>query len=377
MTGTVTATSLNLRGAPTTNGPIVAVLRSGTSVTILEQAGDWLQVSTGAGIGFLSAQFVKPDSAAAPVAPPPALLPQAAVPPRDDGTIRTDDDHAFAPDGSKFALKHREGFATIGTTTISTFLASAGASVAAIPPSKLRVAQAVSLNEGRLEAINSYDNSFMSFGAFQWTAGADGNPGELAGLMDRIKRRDHTGFQEYFMSFGLDAVITNQGKLPVGFLTLAGNRLDSPEAKTSLREGVWAYRFWRAGHDNTVRTCQIEHALTRIDAFYDATITLSDGGTARSVSKYITSEYGISLLLDEHVNRPGHVPGTLQRGISNYVTDTHRADPTAWTTDDERKVLEAYLQIRAGTSMTDSDSRAKMIAKSGHVSTERGSFVRS
>ena len=109
-------------------------------------------------MGFLSAEFVKPDSAAAPVAPPSAVTP-SAVPQRDDGTIRTDDDHAFAPDGSKFALKHREGFATIGTTTISAFLASASASVAAIPPSKLRVVQAVSLNEGRLEAINSYDNS--------------------------------------------------------------------------------------------------------------------------------------------------------------------------------------------------------------------------
>ena len=372
MTGTVIATSLNLRSAP--NGSIISVLRLGTSVAILGQAGDWLQVSTGVGMGFLSAEFVKPDSAAALVAPLPSV-PLPAVPQRDDGTIRTDDDHAFAPDGSKFALKHREGFATIGTTTITAFLGSASASVAAIPPSKVRVVQAVSLNEGRLEAINSYDNSFMSFGAFQWTAGADGNPGELAGLMDRIKRRDQAAFQEYFASFGLDAVITNSGNLTVGFLTLAGKTLDSPEAKTSLREALWAYRFWRAGHDNAVRTCQIEHALSRIDAFYDATIALAGDGTTRGVNQYITSEYGVSLLLDEHVNRPGHVPGTLQRGIADYVSDTHRADPAAWTSDDECKVIDFYLQIRQGTGMTDSKKRADTIAKGG-VSTQRGSFVR-
>ena len=194
--------------------------------------------------------------------------------------------------------------------------------------------------------------------------------------MDRIKRRDQAAFQEYFVLFGIDAVITNLGKLPVGFLSLAGKRLDSAEAKTSLREAVWAYRFWRAGHDNTVRICQIEHALTRIDAFYDATITLSDAGTTRGVNQYITSEYGVSLVLDEHVNRPGHAPGTLQRGIANYVSDTHRADPGAWTTDDERKVIDAYLQIRHGTGMTDSEKRADTIAKGG-VSTQRGSFVRS
>jgi len=373
MTGTVTATSLNLRDAPATNGSIVAMLRLGASVTILKQTGDWFQVSAGARVGYVSAQFVKTESVAAP-APPPAA-PQQGIPPRDNGAIRTDEEHAFAPDGSKFALRHREGFVTLGTTTISAFLASAATSMAAIPQSKLRVVQVVSLNEGRLEAINSYDNSFMSFGAFQWTAGSAGNPGELASLMDRMKRRDQAKFQEYFLSFGLDAVITHPAQVPTGFLTLAGNRLDSPEAKTPLREAVWAYRFWRAGHDDTIRTCQIEQALSRIDAFYDSAITPPDGGTACTVNRYITSEYGVSLLLDEHVNRPGHVPGTLGEGIAEYVRDTHRADPAAWTTDDERKVIEAYVRIRNGTGMTDSQRRADTIVRSGHVSIERGTFL--
>jgi hypothetical protein len=338
MTGTVTATSLNLRGAPATSGPIIAVLRSGTSVTILQQAGDWLRVSTGAEVGFLSAQFVKVDSATAAAvaarAAPLVAVQQPAVPPRDNGAIRADGHHAFTPDGLVFAYRSPRGFHTSGATSLGTYLAAPGATVNAMPPSKLRVAQAVSLNEGNLEAINSYDNSFMSFGLFQWTAGPDGDPGELAGLMDRVKRRDDARFHEYFRSFDLDAVITHTGKLTVGFLTLKGNRLDSPDAKAPLREAEWAYRFWRAGHDDTVRICQIELALARIDAFYDETITLPTDGTTRSVNQYITSEFGVSLLLDEHVNRPGHVPNTLAKGIIDYVSDTHRADPAAWTTDD-------------------------------------------
>lgn len=381
MTGAVTATSLNLRGAPATNGPIIAVLRSGTSVTILQQAGDWLRVSTGAGVGFLSAQFVKVDSATAAAAAAPAAprraVQEPAVPPRDSGAIRVDDDHAFTPDGLIFAYRSRRGFHASGAASLSIYLAGAGVAVAAMPPSKLRVVQAVSLNEGNLEAINSYDNSFMSFGLFQWTAGAAGDPGELAGLMDRVKRRDEAMFHEYFRSFDLDAVITHAGKLTVGFLTLKGNRLDSPDAKAPLREAEWAYRFWRAGHDDAVRICQIETALARIDAFYDETITLPANGTTRSVNQYITSEFGVSLLLDEHVNRPGHVPGTLEKGIIEYVSDTHRADPAAWTTDDERDVIQAYIRIRNGTNMTGSQKRADKIAQSGHVSAQRGSFVRS
>jgi len=381
MTGIVTATSLNLRSKPTIESLPIAVLRSGTSVTILQQDADWFRVSTGAGIGFLSAEFVKldpatADAAAAPAVPLAAVQP-SAMPPRDDGTITTDDDHAFAPDGLIFAYRSPRGFHTSGATSLNTYLATAGASVAAMPPSKLRVVQAVSLNEGNLEAINSYDNSFMSFGLFQWTAGAAGDPGELAGLMDRIKRRDEDRFREYFRSFDLDAVITHAGKLNVGFLMLKGNRLDSPEAKAPLREAEWAYRFWRAAHDDTVRICQIELALARIDAFYDESITVLAGGTTRTVNQYITSEFGVSLLLDEHVNRPGHVPDTLEKGILDYVSDTHRADPATWTTDDERNVIQAYIRIRNETNMTGSQKRAEKIAQDGHVSTQRGSFVRS
>src|SRR5216683_5661768 len=153
MTGTITATSLNLRGAPTTNGPIIVALRSGTSVTILQQDGDWLRVSTAAGVGFLFAQFVKTNASAATGAPSSALAPPTAVPPRDDGTIRTDDEHAFTPDGLIFAYRSPSGFHTSGATSLSTYLTTAGAAVAAMPASKLRVVQAVSLNEGNLEAI--------------------------------------------------------------------------------------------------------------------------------------------------------------------------------------------------------------------------------
>src|SRR5260221_10730998 len=147
MTGTITATSLNLRAAPTLNGPIVGVLRSGTSVTILQQDGAWLRVSAEAGVGFLSAQFVKPDASGAVSAPSAAVPPPTAVPPRDDGTIRTDDEHAFTPDGLVFAYRSPRGFHTSGATSLSKYLAAAGTAIVGMPVSKLRVVQAVSLNE--------------------------------------------------------------------------------------------------------------------------------------------------------------------------------------------------------------------------------------
>lgn len=46
----------------------------------------------------------------------------------------------------------------------------------------------------------------MTFGMFQWTAGAGSNPGELPPLLRRIKEADENVFQEYTGQHGLDIV---------------------------------------------------------------------------------------------------------------------------------------------------------------------------
>jgi hypothetical protein len=138
--------------------------------------------------------------------------------------------------------------------------------------------------------------------------------------------------------------------------------------KARLRGPEWAYRFWRAGHDDTVRQAQVEHAMARIDRFYGAAVA---GATVR---EYVTSEYGVALLLDEHVNRPGHVPGTLAQAVGAFVQATGRNDPAQWGDADEAGLLEHYLAARARTTMTNSDARARAIADGGTASTARGSF---
>ena len=170
--------------------------------------------------------------------------------------------------------------------------------------------RAVSENEGMLEAVNSYDNAFMSFGPFQWTAGTGSAGGELADLLDRLKTSKPAAFNEYFGKIGLDLKIgpPKPGALRTGFLVLDGQALNTPTRKSVLRKPIWGYRFWRAGHDTDVRACEIEHAMARIDVFYRGARSVLGG---KAVSDFITSELGVALLLDQHVNRPGHVPKTL------------------------------------------------------------------
>jgi hypothetical protein len=289
------------------------------------------------------------------------------LPPADNGTITVSGNDALIPGTTtRFARRQGPGFMTIGVTTIQTYLASVGGVLPGVSPSRIRVIQAVAPNEGRLEAINSYDNSFLSFGILQWTAGPAGEGGELPGFIQRLKQEQPAAYQNLLGTHGVDMVPIKP--LHTGHISIGGQVLKTAAEKTPLREALWAYRFWRAGHDDTVRACELKHALSRIDDFMGLQLA---GG--RPVSAFLTSEIGVALLFDEHVNRPGHVPGTLRDGLNASGLSQ---DPTGWTDADEATLLQNYIDKRNLTNMTSSAQRAAAIfaIPAAQLSRGRGSF---
>jgi hypothetical protein len=361
--GIVDATNLNLRDAP--GGNVVGVLRKGDRLAILATEGDWIHVSAplagGTKLGWVSAAFVAVASGAAP------------LPPADDDAnpVTVSGGKALGPDGTAFAGAHGAGFATLGLTTLDAYLAGA-TSAAGLAPSVVRAVAAVSANEGRLEAINSYDNAFLSFGLLQWTAGPANGPGELAALLALVQRTDAAVFQEYFGRYGVGVAPPDSATSvsTSGFLTISDSVLRKSADKAQLRSAAWAYRFWRAGHDETVRGCQLALAASRIDGFLRRPV----GG--RTVGNFMTSEYGVALVLDEHVNRPGHVPATLASAIA--ALPTNAADPTRWGDSEEGDLIRRYVLARNATNMTDAANRATRIAdcvRDGRLSAARGSFI--
>jgi hypothetical protein len=363
MTSQVTATSLNLRDRP--NGQVLAVLPHGARLNVLSVQDGWANVTTVADgqAGFVSAQFI------ADVPDLPALPTEDLPPPDDDADpVRLVGQAALAPDGRTFAHVFRSGFFTTGVTSLATWLDSLTSSPST-SASRVRVVRAVCANEGNLEAINSYDDSFLSFGLFQWTAGAAAAPGELAALLGRLQAADADAYADCFGRYQLTVDLATPEAV-TGGLALGGMALDTPAAKAALRKPEWAYRFWRAGHHPSVRAAQLELAASRIDRF------LADQAMNAPVSAWLTSELGIALVLDEHVNRPGHVPGTLVTAIGTLNLPDN-TDLTAWQTADEAALIAAYRAARAPTSMTDSEARAQKIAgrvATGELSDERGSF---
>jgi hypothetical protein len=287
-----------------------------------------------------------PTRAAAPV---PGALPPAETP---DHPVTLDGLNAAGPDGTRFAHRSGPGFMTIVETKLSDWLAGAEASGVRATDSQKRVVRAMSVNEGGMEAVNSYDDNFLSFGVFQWTAGGGDAVGELPALLSRFKQEDAAAYADCFGNAGLDPVVHENAA--TGFFTLDGTELRTAAAKAPLRTMSWAYRFWRAGHHPALRACEAELAVSRIGLFYDSEVA------GRPIRQWMTSELGVALLLDEHVNRPSHVHTTLGTALQ-AVAGALPPDPADWETADEHRLILAYIDARRPTSMTDSDKRAKTI----------------
>jgi hypothetical protein len=204
--------------------------------------------------------------------------------------------------------------------------------------------------------------SHVRYLIFQWTAGSGNAKGELPALLARLKQEHAAVFERYFGQFGLNVTAvrtgppTNPGITPTGFFMLNAEKLSNAASKEKLRTLQWAYRFWIAGQDDIFRAVEIMQAMDRIHIFYRSPRHMTGD---RFIADYVTSEYGVALLLDQHVNRPGHVPKTLQQAIRMAGG---QEDPAKWSNDDERKLLDIYIDLRSDTSMTDSDKRAQVVA---------------
>lgn len=290
--------------------------------------------------------------------------------------LRWEGDAALAPDGTVFGHRFRQGLYHRGTTPLEAFLQDPAQAPAGLAPSVQRVLAAVSQNEGRLEAINTWDAAFLSFGFLQWTAGTGSAPGELPALLARLQQMDGAAFERCFGRYGLavDVLPPADGAPPRGFLVLDSEGLVTPAAKARLRSLPWAHRFWRAGHDDAVRRAQLAHAAARIPLFHRDP---QRGLRGRPLAAYVRSEWGVALLLDEHVNRPAHVPGTLAQALARLERRLDADRPERWADAEEHALLAAYLEQRGRTGLTDPHGRAARIrarVDAGLLSVRRGSY---
>jgi murein DD-endopeptidase MepM/ murein hydrolase activator NlpD len=240
-------------------------------------------------------------------------------------------------------------------------------------PSEIKVMLVTSANEGSLDAINTWDSQYLSFGIFQWTLGSAEQQGELPALLSNLKRRYPSEFQYYFGQFGLD-VISLDGI--TGWMSLNGNRLVSAADKNLMRQPLWGLRFAIAGMDSLVQSVQVLHAISRLDRFYFTPTQVLQGF---ALSQVLSSEFAVSLLLDHHVNRPSHVIPCIADAIARSgLTPAQVAQSSA---DNEALIIQNYLTLRetfgGSSAMTKSRERAELARQSittGNISPQKFSF---
>jgi hypothetical protein len=380
-TGTVIASLLNMREMP--GGDVVEKLPKNTTVTILGSDNGWLHISADGKTGYVSEKYIdsgeslpakaepKKEETAHTVEATPAILMND-----DESNFKYENDRAFAPDGTMFGKKLKLGLYNYGETSMAEFIDSNKNRFSSISESLVNVMKSVSENEGNYEAINTWDNAFLSFGIFQWTCGAASDKGELPALMEKLSNSYPDVYERYFGRFGLgtDQVRNPSGYPGTGYFKLNGDILNKPEKKSYLRTLHWAYRFWLAGQNNDVREVQTLHAASRIECFYHEEKKMVG---SFFVSDFATSEYFAALLLDQHVNRPGHVPKILAHSVAALDGVIDINNPSGWGDDEEKILINKYLELRADTSMTHSQRRAETVykrVKDGTISDKRGSF---
>lgn len=275
-------------------------------------------------------------------------------------------------DAEKRFTRFRKGIYTIGDQKAIEFINANRSTLASfgLTDSAVNVIVSVSENEGNLDAINTWDNSFMTFGMFQWTVGSGGSAGELPALLWKITKINEDVFDKYFRRHGID--IANTGDV-TGYLTFNGRKIAKAADKEMLRSPQWAFRFWRSGQDPLIQLIEIQHAFSRLERFYRSARAKVKG---YFISDLVTSEYGVALILDNHVNRPGHIVPILEKAMDR----TGLSNPGTWDTSKEQELIEAYLSIRethGRLPMTNARKRAEVTTSyltRGIISDERGSF---
>ncbi len=274
--------------------------------------------------------------------------------------------------------KHKLGLFTYGSLSIEAFIDSNRAALKAkgMTDSGLNIMIGVSVNEGNLDAINTWDGAFMTFGCFQWTLGVGDGLGELPALFKKISQADSDVFERCYRVHGID--VWSKTNDTHGYLTLDGHLIDTAHRKAQFRKPNWCFRFWKAGQNEVVQAVSVDHAYSRLRTFARSPDYQVNG---HDIVDIVTSEYGMALVLDNHVNRPAFIADCLSEAVlAAGLTHKH---PKDWSTGDECRMIDRYLVIRqtyrspeAGP-MTDAYNRGERtrdyLAK-GVISEERGSF---
>ncbi len=209
----------------------------------------------------------------------------------------------------------------------------------------------VSKNEGKFDAINSYDKAAFSFGFIQF-AGATGG-GTFPNMMALIKDRNPSLYEEAFGRFGVDVEYTykNDKYEPATMVVFTpdGKRYVGTDAEKYIRaDKVLHGVFVRAGQNIEVAKLQVLSAVQEyVKPALRARISLNANGVSvnrEPITDFINSAGGITVLIDLAVNQG--LTGALRifaPAIEQVAKQTGITSLAALKNIDEKRVIQTIV----------------------------------
>ncbi len=234
---------------------------------------------------------------------------------------------------------------------------------------------AMSENEGNMDAVQSYDSEIITAGAMQKTINPQGQ-GELSKQFWEFKE----SYPEKYKSLlehckwevKKEEIVDAKGKT-TGYKYVAYyDNATGSALKTKIRDGFAKSNYGDAVecrpmepiinlmNDIDFQTKQITDFIARMNSALAKTPT----GYSNSISTYVKSNLGKATVLDQDVNRPGHVKDCFGDALDSFFKSNPKVDkdPSKWGADfgkNEKAILEIYGPLRSSGNYTMTDGQGR------------------
>ncbi|MBU8901043.1 hypothetical protein KRR26_36205 [Corallococcus sp. M34] len=251
---------------------------------------------------------------------------------------------------------------------------------------RLDIIASIARNEGYLDGVRLRDAGLVSSGLHQWTLHVNN---ELLPMLLSFKEQSPDDFMLFLRLYGLEvrdepgnatgdaqAILQEvrangavHDLIPVLNRSAFFGSFVNMDGRTEFPT-LWAARFRMASLASVpYKAAQCRMALARFDRIIRQVGNLAVNGINRAVNEVFTSEHGVALILDHHINAPGNVRGDLRAAINHAqgLDLVFTVEPDAF----EQAAINHYQSNR---NMVDSITRANRIAAVGLPRTH-GSFT--
>jgi hypothetical protein len=230
-----------------------------------------------------------------------------------------------------------------------------------ISENERRIIVAMSGNEGKFDAVHSYDSEIVTAGAMQKTINSSGH-GEFLAQVAQFRRFNEESYRELFEQCGwtVEGVVSMAIMYYAHPILTGGEKITGKFLKEVVHKGCSENNFGEK--IKNVALAAIVHAISSklyekrqlmdfIDRLRGMVLPIIPSQYDHPVSKYFLSDLGQATALDHSVNRPAYVGRDIGKALDKFFAShpSISKDPNEWSVNHsayESEILEIYGPTR-------------------------------